>query len=75
MYAPTARAPASVKSRLLEHLQDALDGVPTKFLILVGDFNTRVGVFNPEDDLWRGVVGKYGIEERNLAGEDFFTIF
>jgi len=28
-------------------------------------------VFNPEDDLWRGVVGKYGIEERNLAGEDF----
>ena len=22
-------------------------------------------VFNPHDDLWRGVVGKYGIEERN----------
>jgi len=29
------------------------------FLVLVGDFNARVGVFNPEDDLWRGVVGKW----------------
>ena len=28
-------------------------------------------MFNPRDDLWRGVVGKDGIEERNLAGEDF----
>ena len=68
VYAPTARAPAIVKSRFLEQLQNALDGVPnTDFLVLVG----RVGVFNPEDDLWHGVVGKYGIEERNLAGEDF----
>ena len=35
----------------------------TDFLVLVGDFNAQVGVFNPENDLWRGVVGKYGIEE------------
>ena len=28
-------------------------------------------MFNPEDDLWSGIVGKYGIKERNLAGEDF----
>ena len=39
----------------------------TDFLVLVGDFNAPVGVF----DLWCGVVGKYGIKERNLAGEDF----
>jgi len=72
VYAPTARAPASVKSRFLEQLQDVLDGVPnTDFLVLVGDFNALVGVLNPEDDLWHGVVGKYGIEERNHAGEDF----
>jgi len=25
-------------------------------------------------DSWRGFVGTYGIRERNLAGEDFFTI-
>ena len=31
-------------------------------------------MFNPEDDLWRGVVGKYEIEERNLAGEDFLPL-
>jgi len=40
------------------------------FLVLVGDFNAQVGVFNPQDDLWHGVVGKFGIKERNLAGED-----
>jgi len=28
VYTPTARAPAIVKSRFLEQLQDALDGVP-----------------------------------------------
>ena len=72
VYAPTARAHASVKSRFAEQLKDALDGVPnTDSLVLAGDFNTRVGLFNPDDDLWHGVVGKYGIEERNLAGEDF----
>jgi len=60
-YAPTAKAPTSVKSRFLEQLQD---GIPSSdFLVLVGDFNARVGVFNPQDDLWHGVVGKFGIEE------------
>jgi len=60
-----------VKSRFSEHLQDVLDGVPNSdFLVLVGDFNARVGVFNPQDELWHGVMGNFGIEERNLAGED-----
>jgi len=41
----------------LEQLQDVLDGVPNgDFLILVGDFNARAGVLNPQDDLWHGVV-------------------
>ena len=31
-------------------------------------------VFNPHDDLWRGVVGKYGIEERNCPDEDFLQL-
>ena len=35
VYAPTARAPAIVKSIFLEQLQDALDGVlSTDFLVL-----------------------------------------
>ena len=36
------------------------------FLVLVGDFNAQVGVFNPQDNLWHGVVGRHGIEERNV---------
>ena len=31
-------------------------------------------MFNPEDDLQHGVVGKYGIEERNFAGEDYLQL-
>ena len=31
----------------------------------------RVGVFNPQDELWHGVVGKHGFEDKNLAGEEF----
>ena len=59
-YVPTARAPPEVKSRFLEDLEDVADGVPySDFLVL------------PQDDLWRGVVGKYGIEERNCPDEDF----
>jgi len=72
----TTRAPAGVKSRFLEQLQDALDAIPNSdFLVIVGDFNARVGVIDPQDNLWRGVVGRYGIKERNLAGEDFFYNF
>jgi len=36
----------------------------------LGDFSPQVGVCN---HLWHGVVGKFGIEERNLAGEDFYN--
>jgi len=32
-------------------------------------------VLNPQDDLWYGVVGKYGIKERNFAGEDFLQFY
>ena len=71
-YAPTARAPPEVKCRFLEDLQDVVDVVPySDFLILLGDFNARVGVFNHQNNLWRGVVGRYGIEERNHSGENF----
>ena len=43
-YAPTAKAPPNVKDKFFEELQDTLDGVPTDdILILLGDFNVRVG--------------------------------
>ena len=67
-----AKAPLTVKSKSSQQLQNVLDGVPNSdFLILVGDFNARVGVFNPQDELRHGVVSKHGIKERNLAGEEY----
>ena len=47
-----AKAPPTVKSRFSKQLQDVLDRVPNNdFLVLMGDFNARVGVFNPQDEL------------------------
>ena len=36
----------------------------------LGDFNARVGIFDPYDDLWYEVIGSDGIAEKNLADEE-----
>ena len=67
-----SKALPSVKTKLSEQFQDTLDRVPNSdFIVLLCDFNERVGVFNPQDDLWHGVVGKHKFEDRNFAGEKF----
>ena len=49
-YAPTAKAPPTVRSQFLEQLQDTLDDVPLgDTLVVLGDFNVRVGMFDPAD--------------------------
>ena len=71
-YAPTARAPPAVKSRFSSELQDTLDKVPQNdVLVVLGDFNARVGVLKPDEEEWGGIVGKHGLDERNEAGEEF----
>ena len=71
-YAPTARAPPEVKSKFSTELQDTLDKVSWRVvLVVLGDFNARVGVLKPGEEEWRGVVGKHGLDERNEAGEEF----
>ncbi len=30
-----------------------------------------MGVLKPDEEEWRGVVGKHGLDERNEAGEEF----
>lgn len=42
---------------------------PTDLLVVLGDFNARVGILNDRSDLWRGVLGRHGLPERNQAGE------
>ena len=70
-YAPTAKAPPAVRLQFLEQLQDALDDIPKgDTLVMLGDFNARVGMFDPADGLWHGTIGRYGLAERNCAGEE-----
>lgn len=70
-YAPTAKAPPGVKEKFYTEVQDAIDKVPPKdVLIVFGDFNARVGVLDYSNDLWRWVLRRHKLNERNLAGEE-----
>ena len=45
----------------MEDLQDAVDKTPVSdVLLLLGDFNSRVGCSAAGDALWRGVRGRHG---------------
>ena len=49
VYAPTAKAPPTVMQKFMDDLQDTVDKIsPLDVLILLGDFNARVG--RREDD-------------------------
>ena len=71
-YAPTAKAPPGIKQRFYTDLQDTIDKIPhNDILVTLGDFNARVGVLDQGSDVWCGVLGRHGMSERNLPGEEF----
>ena len=71
-YAPTFRAPSHIKEAFWNDLQRCLAVVPdSDKLLMLGDFNARVGYHRSEGDVWSGVLGYYGLDVRNQAGEDF----
>ena len=39
------------------------------FLLLLGDFNARVGVLGSDEEQCQGIMGKHGLDDRNEAGE------
>ena len=62
VYAPTAKAPPRVKWKFSVNLQDVLDRIPqADVLIMLRDFNARVGRCDLESDLWAGVLGRHNI--------------
>lgn len=70
VYAPTAKAPPSIAQNLADDLQDSVDAATaTDVMIVLGDFNARVGSSSVDDSLWQGVRGRHGIGECNAAGE------
>ena len=58
-YAPTMTNPDEVKDKFYDDLDFVISATPrTDKLILLGDFNTRVGT---DHQSWEGVIGTEGI--------------
>ena len=76
VYAPTYKAPVEEKEKFYSDLQDTLDTVSEHdLLLMVGDFNARVGSTEREDreDTWNGVKGFHGVGRMNEAGADLLS--
>lgn len=66
-YAPTLDSDLEVKDLFYEELNNILERVPRKeHIILLGDFNARVG---KADDIWPEVIGAHRIGKANSNGE------
>ena len=62
----------ALSSRFYDDLQDTIDRIPhNDILVMLSDFNARVGVLDTGNDLWQGVIGKHGFSERHFVGEEF----
>ena len=67
VYAPTMQYPDEDKNKFYSQLRTAIDGVPRKDkLIILGDFNARVGADWPA---WEGVLGRHGVGQCNSNGQ------
>ena len=72
-YAPTFGLKRNEKDQSFDQLQEALNTIPSgDFLVMLGDFNARVGRKNPEDedDQWERMIGPHGFGELNDAGKE-----
>lgn len=68
VYAPTFKSSHETKERFYSDLQNTIDKVPPDdILLLNGDFNARVGTH--DSGIWKHVIGKYNMPERNEQGE------
>ena len=65
-YAPTMTNPDEVKDKFYEDLNRVITAVPkADKLIILGDFNARVG---NDSTAWEGVIGKHGVGKCNSNG-------
>ncbi|KAI8775776.1 craniofacial development protein 2 [Biomphalaria glabrata] len=65
-YAPTMTNPDDVIAKFDEELNSTLLDIPnTEKLLILGDFNARVG---SDHHIWKGVLGKFGICQCNSNG-------
>ena len=70
VYDPTHWAGQEEKDEFYTDLQSVIDGVAEDVLMIVGDFNARVGSCKrQEEDMWNGVRGCHGVGQINKSGE------
>ena len=63
VYVPTMTNPEENKETFYSQLKGTLRNIPsTDKLLLIGDFNARIG---RENDKWHSALGKYGIGKSN----------
>ena len=66
VYAPTMTYPDEIKEAFYLQLKEAVSKVPlTDKLIVLGDFNARVG---SDCSTWSGVIGRHGLGRDNSNG-------
>ena len=74
VYAPTFHAPGDMVKCFYDDLQDTLNNISsTDLLLVLGDLNARVGVRNRDFNMWSNVLGHFGIDDINQAGEDLLS--
>ena len=60
---PTSAATNEEIDTFYEQFLHIILGIPRLVIIvLAGDFNAKV---DREDDIWRGTIGKFGLEDKN----------
>ena len=65
-YAPTMSNPEEIKDKFYQDLESLIAKIPkSNKLIILGDFNARVGV---DHMAWKGVIGRNGIGKCNSNG-------
>ena len=70
-YAPHSGHPPAARQQFFASLQHAIDSISgMDNLILLGDFNSRVGSAATNADSYSGSLGRHGVGRRNVCGEE-----